>query len=125
MKHRLIKFSVPSFSEVLSPMNVDRRVLYLNVFMTNRSIKSVYTVNENNSNGCSDLLTQSAVNVTDLRDSCHGHQYVGSIKCYTDLEWSAVFYNELQKRPNLMKGNETVTQVLLVSSKQFMKTMNV
>lgn len=25
-----------------------------------------------------------------------GHQYVGSIKRYTDLEWSALFYNELQ-----------------------------
>lgn len=73
MKHRLpvIKFSVPPFSDV------DRRVLYLNVFMTNRSIKSVYTVNENNSNGCSDLLTQSAVNVTDLHDSSHGPSICG------------------------------------------------
>lgn len=116
MKHRLIKFSVPPFSDV------DRRVLYLNVFMTNRSIKSVYTVNENNSNGCSDLLTQSAVNVTDLRDSCHGPSICGLN--HTDLEWSALFNNELQRRPNLMKGNGTVTKILLESSMQFMKTMN-
>lgn len=42
-----------------------------------------------------------------------GHQYVGSIKRYTDLEWSALFNNELQRRPNLMKGNGTVTKILL------------
>lgn len=96
MKHRLIEFSVPPFSLRC----FDLWVLYL-VFMTNRSIKSVYTQNENNSNGCSDLLTQSAVNVTDLRDFWHWPSICGlhqTLPWLLDSERSAIFTNELQRR---------------------------
>lgn len=83
----------------------DLWVLYL-VFMTNWSIKSVYTVNENNSNGCSDLLTQSAVNVTDLCDFWHWPSICGLHQTLPGLRTVSHFYQWTTK-----KGSELVWDI--------------